>query len=86
MGKPRCVLLFVERGRSHGRHEHHIAIIGAAGAAQVRMREAVDDIVGIMITGTAVPTSVDAGIRRQLHHSERHGCPGKGVPMAAGSD
>ena len=50
----------------------------------MRVREAVDDVVGIMIAAAAVPV-VDAGVGRKLHHSERQRRSRKRVPVPAGA-
>ena len=36
------------------------------------MRKAINDAVTVMVTTAAIPTAINAGIRRKLNHSERH--------------
>ena len=67
------------------RHEQNIAIIRNACAAEMCVRKAVDDVVGIVIARTAVPV-VGARVGRELDHPERHRRPGKCMPVAAGAD
>src|SRR5262245_48455417 len=49
------------------------------------MREAVDDIVGVMIAARSVPV-VDSGVRRKLHHPEWQRRAGKSMPVPARAD
>ena len=51
----------------------------------MRVREAVDDVVGIVVARGAVPV-VDAGVGGELDHPERYGRTGERVPVPAGAD
>ena len=51
----------------------------------MRVAETVDDRVGVMITGAAIPTG-EARIRAELDHAERPRGAGKRVTVAAGAD
>lgn len=66
-------------------HQQDITIVAAAGAAEVRMREAIDDIITGMVSGAAIPTA-QARIRTKLYHTERHGCTGVCMSMTAGTN
>ena len=68
-----------------GWHQQYISIITYTGAAQVSMRKTVDVLIAIVITGTPIPT-FQAGIRTELYHPKRHGCPGVSMAMSAGSN
>ena len=47
--------------------------------------KSVDDVVGIVVTGAAVP-SRQPRIGTELDHAERHGRAGKGVTVPARAD
>ena len=72
-------------GGAHNRHHGNVKEVADAGAAQVRMAEADDGRVTVMVAGAPVPRLGDAG-GSQLHESERHPCPHKHVAMASGAD
>ena len=65
------------------RHHQHIAIIAHARSAEVGVRKSVDKAVFVVIASAAIPTVIDAGIGRKLHHAERPNRPWKGMPMSA---
>ena len=74
-------------GRSLAGEGHHedVAVVGAAGAAEVCMRETVHHVIVVVIARAAVPTG-EAGIRTELNRPEGNECAGEGVPMGAGAD
>ena len=51
----------------------------------MRVREAVDDIVGVVVTGGAVPV-VHAGVGGKLDHAEGDGRSRERVPVSARAD
>ena len=79
-----AVVLRVYHLISHGGHDEHIAVVGAAGAAEMGVREAVDQRVGHIVARRTVP-AVDAGVGRGLYHAVRHHRPGEGVAVATGA-
>ena len=94
----RCHLVLMrERKRFHGisavlhghipegRREQEVAQVRATGAGQVRMGEAQDGIVAVMVAGTAVPARVP-GVGTQLDHARRHGRSGIGMSMETRAD
>ena len=62
------------------RHQEDIAQVGTTRSAQVRMTEADDDAIRIVITGAPVPTFVDV-LRTRLNHTERNIGADKDVAM-----
>ncbi len=68
--------------RGHHQHVEHVA---GAGAAQMRVREAHDRTIGLVIARTSVPSKI-VGIRTQLHHAVGHRCARIGMAMPAGAD
>lgn len=64
------------RGRQHGQ----VAAQAAADAREVDEGEAADVILGVVVAG------VVAGVRRELHHAEGHGCARVGVAFVLRSD
>ena len=86
MRKSGRIDLVIQRRLAHSRHEHNIAKIGTARTIEVRMRKSVDYRIRIMVTRTAIPTAVNAGIGRQLHHAKRNCCARKGMAVSASSD
>ena len=77
--------LRVEHLGSDGGDYQEVAQVGATGAAQVVLGEAVDQRVGVMVAGARVP-AVDAGIGGGLDHAVGHDGAGEGVAVAAGAD
>ena len=67
------------------RYQEDVAIIGNACAAEMGVAEAVDDVVGIMIAGAAIPTR-KTRIGTELDHTEGHGRTRKRMPVPAGAD
>ena len=53
------------------RHQEDITQVGTTRSAQVRMAEADNDAIRIVITGAPVPAFVDV-LRTRLNHTERH--------------
>src|ERR1700752_3054549 len=51
----------------------------------MRVTEAVDDRIGVVITGAAVPTG-ETRVRTELDHAERARCTGIRVPMPGSAD
>ena len=70
---------------ARARHQQHIEHVSDTGAAQVRVTEAHDRAVGMMVARTPIPTVV-VRVGRKLHHAKRHGRAGIGVSVAAGTD
>jgi hypothetical protein len=75
----------IEQHRALRRHHQHVQHVGAAGAGKMRVREAHDRAVGLVIARARVP-AVIVGVGRKLHHAPRHGRTRKGVAMATGAD
>src|SRR6186713_918719 len=67
------------------RHDQNIPQVSPPGAAQMSMRKAHHDTIGIMIAGTPVPAFEDI-LRTQLHGPERSTGAHKYMPMTAGPD
>ncbi len=65
-------------------HQQHIAVVGAAGAAEVGVAEAVDGVVRIVVATASVP-AVETSIWRRLNHAKRHNGTGKRVSVAVGA-
>src|SRR5215204_5282829 len=91
MGEARCIpitrfiRICVEIDSACSRHQQDVAVIRDPGAAQVRVAETVNDVIGVVVTGTPVPTC-QSSIRTELHHTKRQCCTGKCVTMSAGSN
>ncbi len=68
-----------------GGHQQEIQHVADAGAGQMRVREAHDRAVGLVIAGARIPHRV-IGVRAQLHHAEWQCGAWEGVTMAAGAD
>ncbi|MCL0234295.1 hypothetical protein M2T38_26325, partial [Klebsiella pneumoniae] len=66
-------------------HEQYVPIITAPCAADVCVGEAIDCRIGIIITGTGVPT-VNPGVRTGLNHAVGNYCAGKSMSMSTGTD
>lgn len=47
----------VEIVQTNCRHQQDVAVIWNAGATQMGMTKAVDDVIGVVITGTSIPPS-----------------------------
>src|SRR5262245_55104240 len=62
--------------------QQNVAVIRNACAAEMRMTEAVNHRIGIVIPGATIPTR-EPRIRTELDHSERHDCARKRVAMSA---
>ena len=62
-----------------------VAVVGDAGAAEMRVTEAVDDRIGVVITGTAVPAG-EPRVGAELDHAERPRRSRVSVTVAAGAD
>ena len=73
------------RGRAGRRHHRNVEQVADAGAAEVRMAEADDGAVAVMVAGAPVPTLRDAG-RAQLHEAEGYIGAHEHVPVSARSD
>jgi hypothetical protein len=67
------------------RHQEDIAVVRDTCAAKVRVTKTVGDIVGIVVTGAAIPAS-QTRIGTELDHPERHRSAGKGVAVAGSAD
>src|SRR5687768_12174006 len=70
---------------AHCRHEEDVRVVGNAGAAEMRVREAVDARVAVVIAGAAVPP-FQPRVRPRLDHAERQRRTGIGVAVTAGAD
>ena len=70
---------------AYGRHQQYVAVVAAAGSAEVGMREAVDGRVAVMIAGAGVP-AVDARVGAWLNHAVGNDRTGEGVAVVARSD
>ena len=68
--------------RGDDQHVHHV---GDAGARQMRVREAHDRRVAVMVARAVRPV-LGIGVGADLHHAERHGRAGIGMAVAAGAD
>lgn len=71
------------------RHQQHIAEVGMAGAREMRMREADDGGVRMAVAGSpsvGILAQLDARVRAELDHAERHRRTGKGMALATGAD
>ena len=64
------------------RHQQHVAVIGNARAAEVRVTKAVDDRVGVVITRAAVPAG-QTRVRAELDQPERNNRAGELVAVTA---
>ena len=78
------------------RHDHDVAQVGMPRAAQVRMAEAHNGVVGMLVAGTIVVDLAHVlsvhivrdgvGVRTQLHNAEGRAGAGEGVAHALGSN
>ena len=91
MLKPRGVAFFrgaiiqrIQMYRADGRHQQDVAVVGDAGATQMRVAETVDDRIGVVVTGTAVPAG-ESRVRAELDHAERARGARIRVTMTAGA-
>ena len=66
------------------RHQQHIAVVGAARAAEVGVAKAEDGVVTVVVATAAVPT-LEACVGRRLNLAERHNGPREGVAVAVGT-
>jgi hypothetical protein len=66
-------------------HDEHIAEVGAARTAEVSVRKAREQTIGIMVARAPVP-ALEYILRPQLHRPKRHVGPQKYVAVAAGPD
>ena len=73
------------RGGTGRRHHRDVEQVADAGAAEVRMAEADNGAVAVMVAGAPVPTLRDAG-RTELDQSEGHVGAHEYVPVATRSD
>ena len=73
-----CFLQGIERHLAHNGHQHDIAHVRAARAAQMGVAESPDDVVVLVVARTMLP-SVNARIRADLNHTEGSGSPREGV-------
>ena len=86
----RFFILMTEVGRvsffgAHCRHQQDIAVVGNARAAEVRVAEAVENRIAVVITRTAVPAG-QASVRAELDHPERNNRAGKRVTVPGCAD
>ncbi len=81
----RTVVERIQKHFAHGWHEQDVAVIGDAGAAQMCVTEAVDDRIGVVVTGAAVPAG-ESRVGAELDHAKRPRRAGKRVAMPAGAD
>ena len=70
---------------AHGRHKQEVAIVGAVGTAEVILREAIDERVGVVIARASIP-AIDSGVGAWLNHTVRHHRTGESVSVTAGPD
>src|SRR5688500_17839604 len=73
------------RDRTNGRHQQDVSVIRDARAAEMRVTEAVDYRVGIVIARTTVPTC-ESRVRTELDHAERHYRARESVTVTGGAD
>ena len=73
------------RSGADGRHHGNVEQVADTGAAQMRVAEADDGGVGVMVAGAPVPALRDAG-GSQLHKAEGNIGPHEHMSMSAGSD
>ena len=67
------------------RHQEDIAEIRAAGSAEMKMREADENVVRVVICGTPIPTLVFIAWTK-LDRAERYIGSHEYVPMSVGTD
>ena len=70
--------------RLRDRHQQHITVVRAAGAAEVGVAEAVDGVVTIVVAAAAVPT-VQPRVGRRLYLPEWHYGSREGVTVTVGT-
>ncbi|MNV25616.1 hypothetical protein D3C71_1167180 [compost metagenome] len=79
----------LQAGIGAHRHQQHVAQVGMAAAGEMRVREADDAAVVMAVAGRpaiGLVTRLDAGVRAELDHAERHRGAGIGVPFPARTD
>ena len=84
VGEREGVLLVDDGGFPDERGDEDVAVVLAAGAAQVGVRETVDAVVAVMVGGTAVP-ALQTGIGAELDGAERKDGAGIGVAVPVGA-
>ncbi len=65
--------------------QEDVAVIGDAGAAEMRMAETVDFRIRVVITGATIPTC-EPCIRAELDHAERNDRAGECVAVTGSAD
>jgi hypothetical protein len=70
------------------RCDQYIAQVRHTRPAQVRMAEAVDDAVAVVVPAAAIPVhvTIGTGIGAELHHAVGHARTRERMPMATGAD
>src|ERR1051325_9814403 len=80
MLKSRSSRMLVECGQ-----QKDVAVVGNAGAAEMRVAEAVDGGIGVVITGTTIPAR-EPRVRTELDHAERNDRAGERMSVPARAD
>ena len=69
------------------RHHEHVAEVIAARTVEVRVAEAVDERIGVVVAGAAVPVAAArTRVGAELHHTERPDRTRESVPGEVRSD
>ena len=79
------VALRIDLLLAYGRHDKEVAIVGTAGAAEVILREAINERVGVVIARAGIP-AIDSCVGAWLNHTMRHHRTGESVTVSAGPD
>ena len=70
---------------AYGGGEEEVAQVGAAGTAQMRVREAQDGVVAIVVAAAGIPV-FRTGVRAQLDQAVGRGGSGEGMPVETRAD
>jgi hypothetical protein len=79
----------LQLGLAAVRHQEHVAQVRVAATREVRVREAQDRAVAVVVAGGPWITLAEVavlGVRTELHHPERAARAREGVAVAAGAD
>ena len=79
----------IQLQRARRRHQQHVAEVRVPRAAEVRVGEAEDRCVAVLVARAPAEAALErrrVGLGAELHHAPRHRRPGIGVPLAAGPD
>ncbi len=81
----RIAELHVEHLQLVHRHQKHVSVVRATGTAKMGVAEAIDGVIGVVVTTAAVP-AFKAGIGRRLYLAEWYDGAWEGVPVAVGAN